>query len=133
LNRTAARTVEKRGAEPAGVTPSSGNVFADLGLPDAVALDVKVRLAVQINRLIKDRQLTQVAAAKCLEVSRPKVDALSRYELDGFSVDRLMRFLLALGEDVEIRISARRAARAPGRIVVRRMRSSSAKRAEFLG
>jgi predicted XRE-type DNA-binding protein len=121
--------MEKRRAERAGITPSSGNVFADLRLPDAIALDIKVQLAVEINRLIKDRKLTRVAAAKCLEVSQPKIFALSSYKLGGFSVDRLMRFLLALGQDLEIRISARHAAHAPGRIVVRRANSSSARRA----
>jgi predicted XRE-type DNA-binding protein len=118
--------VEKRGAEPARVVPSSGNVFEDLGLPDAIALDISVRLAVEINRLINDQQLTQVTAAKCLEVSQPKISALKNYKLGGFSVESLMSFLLALGQDVEIRVSPRRDARAPGRIVVRRMSDSNA-------
>jgi len=93
-------------------------VFTDLGLPDAAELDTKVRLAVEINRLIKDRRLTQVTAAECLEVSQPKISALKNYKLDGFSVERLMSFLLSLGRDVEIRITPRRLTRAPGRIVV---------------
>src|SRR5687768_11235733 len=108
----------KRAAKPIRMELSSGNVFADLGFPDAAELDTKVRLAVEINRLIKDKRLTQVTAAECLEVSQPKVSALKYYKLDGFSVERLMSFLLALGQDVEIRITPRRAARAPGRIVV---------------
>ena len=93
-------------------------MFTDLGLPDAAELDTKVRLAVEINRLIKDRRLTQVTAAECLEVSQPKISALKNYKLDGFSVERLMSFLLSLGRDVEIRITPRRLTRAPGRIVV---------------
>ena len=108
----------KRAAKPIRMELSSGNVFADLGLPDAAELDTKVRLAVEINRLIKDKRLTQATAAECLEVSQPKVSALKNYKLDGFSVERLMSFLLALGQDVEIRITPRRASRAPGRIVV---------------
>jgi predicted XRE-type DNA-binding protein len=108
----------KRAAKPIRMELSSGNVLADLGLPDAAELDTKVRLAVEINRLIKDKRLTQVTAAECLDVSQPKISALKNYKLDGFSVERLMSFLLALGQDVEIRISPRRAARAAGRIVV---------------
>ena len=108
----------RRAAKSIRIERSSGNVFADLGLPDAAELDTKVRLAVEINRLIKDKRLTQVTAAECLEVSQPKVSALKNYKLDGFSVERLMSFLLALGQDVEIRITPRRLTRAPGRIVV---------------
>jgi predicted XRE-type DNA-binding protein len=77
----------------------------DLGLPDAAELDAKVRLAIAINWLLKDQRLTQVAAAECLEVSQPRISALKSYELDGFSVERLMSFLLALGQDVEVRVS----------------------------
>ena len=97
---------------------SSGNVFADLGLPDAGELDTKARLAVEINRLIQDKRLTQATAAECLDIGQPKISALKNYKLDGFSVERLMSFLLALGQDVEIRISPRRTARTPGRIFV---------------
>jgi len=83
---------------------SSGNVFADLGFPDAAELDIKVRLAVEIVRLIDARCLSQVAAAKVLKINQPKISALKHYKLDGFSVERLMSFLIALGQDVEIRI-----------------------------
>src|ERR1700734_1521412 len=79
------------------IEASSGNVFADLGLPDAVALDTKARLATKINGLIADQRLNQVAAAARLEVSQRKISALRNYRLDGFSVDRLKGFLLALG------------------------------------
>lgn len=108
----------QRAAKRARIEASSGNVFADLGLPDAAELDTKVRLAVEINRLITVQRLTQVTAAERLEVSQPKISALKNYKLDGFSVEHLMSFLLALGQDVEIRITPRRTARAPGRIVV---------------
>lgn len=102
----------------ARIEPSSGNVFADLDLDDAVELDTKVRLAVEINRLLGARALSQVAAAKLLGVSQPKVSALKAFKLDGFSVERLMHFLTALGRDVEIRITAGAGRRAPGRIHV---------------
>jgi len=95
---------------------SSGNVFGDLGLPDAAELDTKVRLAVAINRLLAARQLTQAQAAAALCVNQPKVSALKHYKLEGYSVERLMGFLTALGSDIEIRI--RPPKRSPGRIRV---------------
>src|ERR1700733_9975998 len=85
----------------------SDNVFADLGFADAAELDIKVRLAVEIIRLINARRLSQVAAAALLAINQPKVSALKHYKLDGFSVERLMKFLLALGQDVEIGIKQR--------------------------
>ena len=95
---------------------SSGNVFADLRLPDAAELDTKVRLAVAINRLLAARRLTQAEAAAALSINRPKVSVLKHYKLDGYSVERLMGFLTALGSDIEIRI--RPPKRSPGRIRV---------------
>lgn len=101
------------------IEASSGNVFADLGLPDAGELDTKVRLAVAINRALATRKLTQASAATLLGVNQPKVSALKNFKLDGFSVERLMGYLTALGSDIEIRIrSPRRAVSRPGRIVV---------------
>jgi predicted XRE-type DNA-binding protein len=100
------------------IQASSGNVFADLALPDAAELDTKVRLTVEINRLVEARRLSQTEAATVLEIGQPKVSALKNYKLDGFSVERLMSFLLALGQDLEIRITPRRSSRSPGRIVV---------------
>lgn len=84
---------------------SSGNVFADLGLPDAEEYLAKSELAVQIFKLIKQRRLTQAAAAKILGINQPKVSALVNGRLDGFSTDRLFRFLNALGCDVRIAVS----------------------------
>jgi predicted XRE-type DNA-binding protein len=86
------------------VYSGSGNVFADLGLPDADELLIKAQLADQISDLIEERQLTQVEAAKLLGIDQPKVSALVRGRLSGFSTDRLFRFLNALGRDVEIRV-----------------------------
>lgn len=108
----------RRASKQIPIEASSGNVFEDLGLPDAAELDTKVRLAVEINRLIAAQRLTQVTAAARLEVSQPKISALKNYRLEGFSVERLMSFLLALGQDVEIRITPRRGSRAAGRVVV---------------
>jgi predicted XRE-type DNA-binding protein len=100
------------------IEASSGNVLADLGLPDAEELDTKLRLAVELNRRLKLRRLSQVRAAMLLGISQPKVSALKHYKLDGFSVERLMVLLTAMGLDVEIRIKAHRTANSPGRILV---------------
>jgi predicted XRE-type DNA-binding protein len=89
------------------VIPSSGNVFADMGLPDANELDTKARLGAAINRIVERRGLTQSEVAVTLEINQPKVSALLHYKLEGFSVERLMRFLLALGQDVEIVVKAK--------------------------
>jgi predicted XRE-type DNA-binding protein len=104
---------KKRSAE---IEASSGNVFADLGLPDAVELDTKVRLAVAINQQLAARRMTQAVAATKLSINQPKVSALKNYRLEGFSVERLMGFLTALGSDIEIRIRSPK--RTPGQITV---------------
>lgn len=87
-------------------TPSSGNVFADLGLPDAEDLLAKANLALHIRRVIEARKLTQAQAADLLGISQPKVSLIINGRLDGFSTDRLMRFLNDLGCDVQISVSA---------------------------
>lgn len=84
------------------VVRSSGNVFADLGLPDAAELDTKARLGAAINVIVGRKRLTQAEAATALGINQPKVSALLHYKLEGFSVERLMHFLVALGQDVEI-------------------------------
>ncbi len=88
------------------VTRSSGNVFADLGLPDADDLLAKANLALHIRRAIEARKLTQVQAGKLLGLDQPKVSSIINGHLDGFSTDRLMRFLNDLGCDVQIAVSA---------------------------
>lgn len=95
------------------IETSSGNVFTDLGRPNAEENLAKVRLAVAINQIIASRRLSQVKAAHQLKVNQPKVSALRNYRLDGFSVERLMNFLNALGRDVEIIIRRPRSRRAP--------------------
>jgi predicted XRE-type DNA-binding protein len=84
------------------VEESSGNVFADLGLPDADELMAKAELARTIRALIERQNLTQAAAARLLGTTQPKVSDLFRGRLDGFSMERLYRFLNALGQDVQI-------------------------------
>lgn len=100
------------------VDSGSGNVFVDLGFADAGERTTKVALAVEINRILKARALRQDTAAKALGVNQPKISALVNYRLDGFSVERLMNFLTALGHDIQISIRSRRSARTPGRIMI---------------
>ena len=87
---------------PIPVEESSGNVFADLALREPEELLAKAELVHRICAIIGERRLTQVGAAKLLGVDQPKVRAPLRVKLDGFSIDRLFRFLTALGWDVEI-------------------------------
>ncbi|MCB9865953.1 MAG: XRE family transcriptional regulator [Phycisphaerales bacterium] len=82
--------------------PSRGNVFADLGVSQPAVALVKAELARQIAGIVRERQLTQVAAAKVLGVDQAKVSALLRGQLAGFSTERLFRFLNALDHDIEI-------------------------------
>lgn len=96
---------------------SSGNVFADLELPDAEEYLAKAELAARIFTTIRSRRMTQTAAGKLLGISQPNVSALLNGHLDGFSTDRLFRFLSALGCDIRITIS-RPHPKAAGRIRV---------------
>ena len=94
------------------VEEGSGKVFADLGYVDAKERRLKVELALEVNRVLDQRGLTQSQAAKLLGVRQPHVSDLARYRLSRFSAERLMDFLTQLGKDVEIRITQRRARRA---------------------
>ena len=84
------------------VEESSGNVFADLGYPDAEEMLAKSRLAQRIAELIEKQNLTQVQAASILGIDQPKISKLMRGQLREFSTDRLFRFLNAMNQDVEI-------------------------------
>jgi len=86
------------------ITRGTGNVFADLGYQDASERQIKTRLALAVNELLKARKLKQREIATVLGVPQPKVSALKNYRLDQFSVERLMEFLTALNQDVEIMI-----------------------------
>ena len=100
------------------VTASSGNVFADIGLPDPDEELTKAQLASQIRQVIRRRRLTQVAAASLMGIDQPKVSALLNGRLGNFSSERLMRLLTALGQDVEIMVKTKPRNRAHGRIRV---------------
>ena len=86
---------------------STGNVFADLGLPDAEDRLAKAELARKISEILAKRHLSQRDAAALLGVDQPKVSALVRGQLAGFSLERLMRFLNILGRDVQIVVKAK--------------------------
>jgi predicted XRE-type DNA-binding protein len=83
---------------------SSGNVFVDAGLPDAGEHLVKAQLVMKIDLLLSERGLRQVDAAKLLGIKQPDVSKMLCGDFLQFSVDRLMRFLVALGQDVEISV-----------------------------
>jgi len=109
--------VKEREAE-IPVTGSSGNVFADMQLPEPEEELTKAQLASHIRQVIRRRRLTQVAAASLLGIDQPKVSALLNGRLTNFSSERLIRLLTALGQDVEITVKAKPRNRAHGRIRV---------------
>lgn len=80
------------------------NVFADLGLPNAGELLIETELMRRIVSIIRRRARSQRAAARILDIDQPKVCALMHMRPTGFSISRLVRFLNALGQDVEIRV-----------------------------
>ena len=87
---------------------STGNVFADQGLADAEEHLIKAGLVVKIDRIIRQRGITQTAAARAMGIDQPKVSAILAGQFRGYSVERLMRFLVALGQDVEIVVKPRK-------------------------
>jgi predicted XRE-type DNA-binding protein len=117
------RNSEPRNSE--SVVRSSGNVFADLELRDAGEKQTKVRLAVAIQQIIESQGLSQTAAAKLLSINQPKISALVNYNLNGFSVERLLHFLNALDRDVEIVIREKPKSRKMARIVVTEVQMSA--------
>lgn len=90
------------------VTEGSGNVFADLGFANPEREELKARLTLQIYKLIKKRGLTQAQAGAILGIKQPHVSTLMRGQSGMYSVERLMDFLTALGQDVEITVKPTR-------------------------
>lgn len=80
----------------------SGNVYQDLGFPDADEMLLKSQLAYKISTIIKSRRLTQAQAAEIMQIDQPKVSAIIRGRLSGFSIERLFYFLRLLGHDIDI-------------------------------
>ena len=95
----------------------SGNIFADLGLPNAEEHLLKASLVVQLHRLIKARKLTQVAAAKLIGIKQPDLSNILNGRFRGFSTERLMLMLTAFDSDVDIVVRPHSAAGKRGRII----------------
>ena len=98
----------RKSAKGESVTAGSGNVFADLGIPNPEQELLKAELTLQIYRIIKQRNLTQTQAGKILGISQPHVSALARNRAGNFSLARLLEFLTALGQNVEITVTPAR-------------------------
>ena len=101
-----------------GLRGGSGNVFADLRVPHPEEAPAKAELPHKITKLIERRRLTQAEAAEILDVDQPKVSALRCGRLSGFSLDRLVRFVVLLGHDVEIVVKKRSRRGVPARLLV---------------
>jgi len=100
------------------IKDSSGNVFADLGLPDSAGLLAKAELVRQISVVVARRRLTQEETAQILGTTQPKVSDLLRGRLAGFSIERIIRFLNALDRDVQIVVTPKQQRSAPARFWV---------------
>ena len=100
------------------VEEGSGNVFADIGLPNPEERLAKADLAIRIAETIRARRLTQTRAAHILMIDQPKISRLLRGQLSGFSTERLMHFLTLLGRDVEITVKAAPRSRRQGHLRV---------------
>ena len=95
---------------------SSGNIFADLKLPDPEGLLLKSGIVLELHRLIKERGLTQVKAARLLGITQPDLSRLLRGDFDAYSAERLMKMLTVFEQDIEIVMKPRRKTGEPGRI-----------------
>jgi predicted XRE-type DNA-binding protein len=98
------------------VHQSSGNVFADLGLPNAEERLLKAKIVNELHRLIKERNLTQAKAAKLIGIHQPDLSHLLRGDFDDYSVERLMKMLTEFEQDIEIVMKPNRKAGTRGRI-----------------
>jgi predicted XRE-type DNA-binding protein len=104
--------------KPIEYEKSSGNVFADIGLPDAADHLVKAKLVLKIDALMRERGLKQSEAAALLGVKQPDISKMLHGDFRQFSVERLMRFLVALGQDVEIVVRPHATSGSPAELVV---------------
>lgn len=106
------RSSKKSSVAKPQVEASSGNVFADLGFANPDLVLAKAELVQRLREIIETRCLTQADAARLLGLDQPKVSALVRGRVEGFSLDRLFRFLNALGQHIEISVTSSRNAKA---------------------
>src|SRR3954452_24427704 len=101
IMRNGFRSKGASGKAAVNVEVGSGNVFADLGLPQPELALAKAELVRRIHNLIAAKKLTQAKAAELLGLDQPKVSALIRGKVEGYTLDRLIRYLTALGQRVE--------------------------------
>jgi predicted XRE-type DNA-binding protein len=101
------KTLKQR-TSSAPIVKSAGNLFADLGIANPEQELLKAELTLQLYRIIKQRGMTQTQAANVLGIKQPHVSLLMRNRAGGFSVGKLMEFLTALGQDVEVTVRATR-------------------------
>jgi predicted XRE-type DNA-binding protein len=95
----------------------SGNIFADLGLANPEERLLRSSIVIELSRLIKDRGLTQIKAAKLLGISQPDLSRLLRGDFEDYSAGRLMKMLTAFSQDIEIVMKPHRKAGERGRII----------------
>lgn len=100
------------------IEKSSGNVFADLGLPDADEMLIKSRLVGKIGEIIRSRKWTQEEAAQVLGMTQPKLSKMLRGQFHGISQSKLLEYLAKLGRDVQIVVGPARRTKKPGRVDV---------------
>jgi predicted XRE-type DNA-binding protein len=98
------------------VEAGSGNIFADLGLPDAEEHFLKAQIVSEIYRLASERKLTQAAAGKLMGVSQPEVSRMFKGNFREYSIDRLMGFLTGFDRDVDIIVRPHKKRGQAGRI-----------------
>jgi predicted XRE-type DNA-binding protein len=115
-NRTTGERRRADRAEP--ITRGTGNIFADLGFPDAAERQARLRLAYVVNHVLEARKLSQADAAKVLGLTQPGMSSLHHFRLAGFSIERLMNLLTALDQEVEIVIRRKLRRRRAARITV---------------
>lgn len=121
--------MKRKKTEEIEVIESSGNVYADLGFSNPEEMLAKAKLAILISDIIKERKLTQKKAAEVMGVDQPKVSAILRGYLSGFTIDRLFRFLMALGMDIIIEAKPHLSRTTPAHIQVIQQQSFKERRA----
>jgi predicted XRE-type DNA-binding protein len=117
--KSASSSRVRRAPKPSiSIEEGSGNVFAELGLPDADIRLAKAQLARSIKRIIVHNDWTQAFAAEASGLAAPDMSDICRGNLARFSLERLERVLMALGVDIEVRIQPRRAGASRGALRV---------------
>ncbi len=97
----------KKASEGARAETASGSVYVDLGYKNFAEMETKANLVIEISKIIKKKKLTQADAAEMFGISQPKLSELLRGRFRGYSVERLIYFLNALGKDVDIIVKSK--------------------------